>query len=255
MTFPSLTAKGYLHWPLRAWVESLCTPQPDGTCLVQAPITGKQEPRLYLLPDTETKDQYLRWATVKCWINALVLSLGPLYAALVAAANSLPLVMPPGDRAVALLIVGVIPPLLWFSAYVVAANRLFDLLPDARRQSTETWLRHGVIVRHAVEWDAIYLSRCLALSFIAMWPTIGLWVTFGMLFVVTTLDACGSADMLAGTLLETLRYERPEASIICRNLYLWLGGVVLVVAFSCETLIRQQRRWKAGRAKPLPNPD
>ncbi|MEO3473826.1 hypothetical protein AAFN86_18305 [Roseomonas sp. CAU 1739] len=255
MTVPSLTANGFMRWPLRAWVESLCTPQPDGTWLVQTPISGKQEPRLYLLPDAKTKDQYLRWATVKCWISALVQSLVPLFTALVAAANSLPLVMPPGDRTtmVALLIVGVIPALLWFLAYVVVANRLFDLLPDARRQSTEIWLRHGVVVCQAVEWDAIYISRCLALAFIAMWPTIGLWAALGMLFVVTTLDACGSVDMLAGTFLETRRLERPEAFSICRNLYLWLGGVVLAVAFSCATLIRQRQKRKAGRARLLQN--
>lgn len=255
MTVPTQTASGYMYWPLRAWVESLCTPQPDGTWLVQAPISGNQDPRLYLLPDTKTKDKYLWWTMAKGGIYISDQSLGSVFMALIFGANGLLIITTPDDYnnlAVISIFAGILF-LLYFVPHVVVANRLFYLLPDARRQSAEIWLRQGMIVRHGVEWDAIYFSRGLAIALITTWLAIGIFIVSGTMLAVTTVDSCGSADILAGTFLETRRHGSPEASIICRNSYLWLGGIVLVTTIMCATLIRQRQKWKAGRAKLLPN--
>ena len=73
MTAPSLTPDGYMCWPPRDWLESLCVPQPDGTWLVQTPPLRSQEPRLYLLPDQHRKDSYVTQATRLIWVEVALL--------------------------------------------------------------------------------------------------------------------------------------------------------------------------------------
>lgn len=251
MTTPSLSSDGYMRWPPRAWAESLCTPLPDGTWLVQAPIAWIHEPQLYLLPDTETKERYLTWATASIWRSVLLRSLSPLVSVLPVCLG-LVNVFASHEVSATVSLISLLPFLLWGLAYAVTYDRLLGLLPARASQPLEAWQRQGILARSAAEWEALYLSNGLRVARIAWLISIGSVATWAVLRTVAQLDLCNAAGILDGTVLELEPLRQPDKVYPCGWLWSWsLGLGPAGFAFVVFAYLHTQRRQRAGRASPL----
>ena len=262
MTTSRLTPDGDMHLSPRAWAESLCTPLPDGTWLVQAPIREREEPRLYLLPDMVAKERYLTRATslIRRRVADRLLEL-PF--AIVQTSLITVLITGITDSSLLLWIILVTVP--GFLAWLLIANllplrRVFGWLSEHGVRSPSESTRPPVLVRTAMEWEGFYRAaglrreRKAAIIAMSMVAIVHLWI------LAFYLNACRGVSALDGMVPRMPGWRR-EYYVVEGHFYMFcaVNGWMLVAYGAVTGLViyaawRRARRYRAGRASAIAAP-
>lgn len=249
MTAPTLTADGFMHWPPRDWVESLCTPLPDGTWLVQAPLAGGEKPLLYILRDTATKDQFLFRAVGLIRLRTAwraVATLRP-HANMFIIFMAIPLARPALYAVLLFLVLGGLAHLVWL-------NYVFRWLGERALQPPPGSKRPATLVRTAEEWEALYLSNGLRAERLAGLLGIAAAASVIILAVLSHLTICQGVGVLDPLYEGMAGWERRWLETRCDvdGLTILAGiGSIAYAVFLMRFSARQRRK---GRAVPLAGP-
>jgi hypothetical protein len=250
MTTPNLPPDGHLRRAPRDWLESLCERQPDGTWLVQAPLSRGWGPLLYLLPDAAARDQFLKRASGLIWLRvALNHWLGPLVVVLPVWSMlfffvSIEFVL---LNFMLLAMGGAV-----FGAHFLREQSLFTWLAKAAVTRPAGWKRPDVVVRRWEEWQGLYLS--LALPGLRVLNRGVFWTTAGVIAAaaVAYLNLCQGIGILDQLFLDWGPRDRPGVARRCGV----FGGWGMLAAFLLALAILANLRWddrrqRAGAARPV----
>jgi hypothetical protein len=253
MSSPTLTPDGRMSWRPRDWLESLCVEQPDGTWLIQAPLSAGEDPLLYLLPDAAAKDRFVKQATglvwqrvaLKHWTAPLSIFL-PIWMPLVGTVTSGylgPLVLLAG-----LAIIGVA-----VGVHVLRERLLFTWLAEASVKPPDGWKRPEVLVRRWEEWEGLYLSLGLpgqwGIGRVMAWITVMLSAVAAA-FYLNLCQGIGILDLLIHDRdVYGAREVLPRCDAVSGGFVPFGVAVALAAVYWNGRLDRRQR---AGLARPVP---
>lgn len=264
MTTPSLTSDGYMHWPPRAWAESLCTPLPDGTWLIQAPIAISEKPLLYILPDAKAMEHYLARATRLIWIRAAIRALfHPYMAAAIfwiffISANFL---APLWALRVAMGMLAIGP--LGELARRTAERSVFAWLSEHSIQPHAGLKRPPILIRTVEEWEGLYLSIGRRIDQLANIIVLGAATSLILWAAAIYMSVCRGISSLDGAVPSLAGWRSEAYAAGCSADSGWIASanlsanlwviLLLVVAlgFMILTFRTAERRRYAGRAVPV----
>jgi hypothetical protein len=252
MTTPSLTPDGHMRWAPRDWLESLCVEQPDGTWLVQAPIWGRQEPLLYLLPDEAAKQEFLRLASRLVWLRIAflhwpgwpVLLLASLWGLLLGSAFNDPLTVPPFIPDPVLTACA-----LFGLLYLLWQRSLFTWLGGAAVTQAAGWKRSEMVVRRAEEWDALHLSNGWSVQHVLARGAFGITLAILMFVAAIYPASCHGIDILDPLVLDMDEQQLARLRCQVSGWYILVGLGAGLAVMGLQIMVERRRR--AGRARPL----
>lgn len=250
MTTPRLTSDGYMHWPPRDWIESLCARQPDRTWLVQAPLSAGETPLLYLLPDAAVKDRYIRLATVLVWFRVAFRSwLTPL----VFVQMILGLLVPLG------FLSGIGIPLALLVAFAViglgsalSLHVLFRWLGNVRVHPQPGWTRPDILIRSSEEWEGLYLANGLRTERRVTRSLVALTVGALILAVAGYLNLCHGIGILDQAFIGMAVWDREAYVLRCSEAPAWTVMLSAATVGLIIMHVRVDRMRRAGRARATP---
>ena len=267
MTTPSLTPDGYMRWPPRAWAESLCTPLPDGTWLIQAPIAVAEKPLLYILPDAKAKEHYLARATRLIWIRAATRALSQPYLAACAVwifFLNAHFLAPLWALRVAMGMLAIVP--LGVLARFTAERSVFSWLSEHSIQPPAGWKRPPILIRTVEEWEGLYLSIGRRIDQLAHAIVLGAATYLILWAAAIYLSVCWGISSLDGAVPSLSGWRKEAYATGCNADSGWIASaglsanlwviLLLVVAlgFTILTFRAAERRRRAGRAVLVTEP-
>lgn len=267
MATPSLTPDGYMRWPPRAWAESLCTPLPDGTWLIQAPIAVAEKPLLYILPDAKAREHYLARATRLVWIRAATRALTQPYLAagtfwiFFMNAN---LLAPLWAIRVVLGMLAIGP--LGVLARFTAERLVFAWLSEHSIQPAAGWKRPPILIRTVEEWEGLYRSVGRRMDRVAHIILFGAATSLILWTAAIYLSVCRGISSLDGAVPSLSGWRKEAYATGCNADSGWIASaglsanlwviflLVVALGFTILTFWTAERRRRAGRAVLVTEP-